>query len=120
MSSDSNWHWTNEKHTDFLNSMEASFVQTMFENNGHISRLDRYIPDTSESTQDLGKERRRRYSTSDVIESNGRKKDKKTRSLSSQSYISSQDQVVPQVKNRRDDDKDKDERDHLHVSFNPN
>ncbi|XP_022879024.1 uncharacterized protein LOC111396752 [Olea europaea var. sylvestris] len=98
MSFDSNWHWTNERHTDFLNSMEASFVRTMFE--GQISRLDRYIPDTTESTQDLGKERRRRYSTSEL---NRRKKDKRTRLLSSQSDISSQDQVVPQVNNKRDD-----------------
>uniref|UniRef100_A0A5B6YV35 Uncharacterized protein n=1 Tax=Davidia involucrata TaxID=16924 RepID=A0A5B6YV35_DAVIN len=99
--------WTNERHVNFLNSMEASFVQAMFENNGrHHLRLDRYLPDSSESTLDLQKERRRRHSTSDITET---KSDKKMRRLSSQSYTSSQDQVVPQLGNRRGD---KDERGH--------
>ncbi|KAL8557083.1 hypothetical protein ACS0TY_004525 [Phlomoides rotata] len=55
----SNWEWTNERHVHFLNSMEASFVQSMFQkNNSHVPPLDRYIPDSSESTQDLAKQRR--------------------------------------------------------------
>ncbi|KAA8533748.1 hypothetical protein F0562_031265 [Nyssa sinensis] len=97
--------WTNERHVHYLNSMEASFVQAMFEKNGRLLRLDRYLPDSSESTLDLKKERRRRYSTSDIMES---KSDKKTRRLRSQPYISTQDQVVPQLGNRTGD---KDERD---------
>ncbi|KAK6155734.1 hypothetical protein DH2020_009982 [Rehmannia glutinosa] len=105
----SSWHWTNERHLHFLNSMEASFVQSMFENNAHNPPpLDRYLPDTSDSTKDLGKERRRRHSTSDIVESSERKTDKKTRILSCQK--SSQDQVVPQFQNKRDD-KDKDDND---------
>ncbi|KAI3458176.1 hypothetical protein Pfo_014839 [Paulownia fortunei] len=110
----SNWHWTNERHVHFLNSMEASFVQSMFENNGRCPPLDRYLPDTSESTEDLGKERRRRHSASDIVESSGRRTEKKTRILSCQK--SSQDQVVPQFQNKRDD-KDRDEKDHLDVSL---
>ncbi|PIN11923.1 hypothetical protein CDL12_15466 [Handroanthus impetiginosus] len=59
---DTNWHWTNERHLHFLNSMEASFVRTLFETKHRCLPLDRYIPDTSDSTEDLGKDgRRRRY-----------------------------------------------------------
>ncbi|KAL9163364.1 hypothetical protein ABFS82_06G035700 [Erythranthe guttata] len=103
----SNSQWTNERHVDFLNSMEASFVQTMFENNGRFPpRLDRYLPDTADSTVDLGKERRRRHSASDIVEPSVRRTDTKGR------ILSCQDQVVPQFQNKRDD-KDKDEKDHL-------
>ncbi|KAL7107155.1 hypothetical protein ACP275_06G036200 [Erythranthe tilingii] len=94
--------WTNERHVDFLNSMEASFVQTMLENNGRFPRLDRYLPDTADSTVDLGKERRRRHSASDIVEPSARRTDTKGR------ILSCQDQVVPQFQNKRDDDKDKD------------
>lgn len=46
--------WTDEKHVQFLNSMEASFVRAMFEKKDHLLlRLDRYLPDTSDSTLDL-------------------------------------------------------------------
>ncbi|XP_059629301.1 uncharacterized protein LOC132271824 [Cornus florida] len=86
--------WTNERHLKFLNSMEASFVRTMFENNGRPLRLDRYMPDSSESTLDLKKERPRRHSTSDIRESRART-DKKSRKRASQPYTS--DQVVPQL-----------------------
>lgn len=50
--------WTNEKHVHFLNNMEASFVRAMFENNTRILRLDRYLPDSSESTLDSKAQRR--------------------------------------------------------------
>ncbi|KAK7858080.1 hypothetical protein CFP56_014471 [Quercus suber] len=62
--------WTNEKHVLFLNSMEASFVRTMFDNNNNnnnsynnndpILRLDRYLPDSSDSTLDLKKHRNKK------------------------------------------------------------
>jgi hypothetical protein len=55
--------WTNEKHVHFLNSMEASFVRAMFENNTGIHRLDRYLPDSSESTLDLKARRREQHAT---------------------------------------------------------
>ncbi|KAL8543923.1 hypothetical protein ACS0TY_004468 [Phlomoides rotata] len=92
----SNWEWTNERHVHFLNSMEASFVQSMFQkNNSHVPPLDRYIPDSSESTQDLAKQRR---TTSDNVESSERT-EKKIRILSCK--ISSEDQVVPNFENKR-------------------
>lgn len=49
--------WTNERHVNFLNSMEASFVQSMLQKKGGngVPPLDRYLPDTSDSTQDLDK-----------------------------------------------------------------
>ncbi|GFP87653.1 hypothetical protein PHJA_000909000 [Phtheirospermum japonicum] len=56
----SSWHWTNERHVRFLNSMEASFLQS------HFPPLDRYLPDTSDSTKDLGKETK--YRTSCVFD----------------------------------------------------
>lgn len=60
--------WTNEKHFHFLNSMEASFVRAMFDNNKNnynnnndpILRLDRYLPDSSDSTLDLKKHRNKK------------------------------------------------------------
>ncbi|RDX58812.1 hypothetical protein CR513_61951, partial [Mucuna pruriens] len=54
--------WTDEKHLHFLNTMEASFVNTMLHRYGVVSthslRLDRYLPDTSESTLDSKPNRR--------------------------------------------------------------
>lgn len=48
--------WTDEKHLHYLNTMEASFVRTMLHHYVVVSpqplRLDRYLPDTSESTLD--------------------------------------------------------------------
>ncbi|GAU32872.1 hypothetical protein TSUD_292380 [Trifolium subterraneum] len=73
--------WTDEKHVNYLNTMEASFVRTMFENkncsssssssnhnrlipnNDHhrqILRLNRNLPDSSESTLDSKPRQRRR------------------------------------------------------------
>jgi hypothetical protein len=72
--------WTDEKHVNYLNTMEASFVRTMFENKNccsssssnhnrvipkidhhrQILRLDRNLPDSSESTLDLKPHQRRR------------------------------------------------------------
>ncbi|CAK9136793.1 unnamed protein product [Ilex paraguariensis] len=99
--------WTNERHVDFLNTMEASFVRTMFENNGLLLPLDRYLPDSSESTLDLKKERRRRFSTSDIMDPSVTTDRKGRRRLLSQPYTSSKDQVVPQSQSRRDDKKEK-------------
>ncbi|KAH7841087.1 hypothetical protein Vadar_025430 [Vaccinium darrowii] len=98
--------WTNERHRDYLNSMEDSFVQTMLGNNGHhLLRLDRYIPDSSESTLDLKPEIRRsssskrksHSSTSDIDNPKTRTGMKTRRPSSSQPHTSSQDQVVPQL-----------------------
>ncbi|KAM7499633.1 hypothetical protein LguiA_024047 [Lonicera macranthoides] len=102
--SEPSWRWTNERHFHFLNSMEDSFVRTMLQNNTKICLppLDRYLPDTCDSTVDLQKERRRRHSASDILDQRA-KKDKKTRKLLSLSYVSREDQVVPQVENGRVD-----------------
>lgn len=66
-SANQNRYWTEEKHVQFLNSMEASFVREMFENNDSylLPRLDRYLPDTSDSTLDL-KKTHRRFSTAGI------------------------------------------------------
>ncbi|KAJ4847449.1 hypothetical protein Tsubulata_046727 [Turnera subulata] len=112
----SNSTWTNEKHVKYLNSMEASFVLTMLENRRRPPlRLDRLLPDSSESTLDLKSPQYRRNNHT-ALEITGRRRrsglvdDKRTRRLSSpgQCYDPSQDQVVPQLENRTGD---KDERD---------
>ncbi|KAG4939699.1 hypothetical protein AAZX31_16G173300 [Glycine max] len=101
--------WTDEKHVHFLNSMEASFVRTMLQNQGnsvsttrHSLPLDRYLPDSSESTLDLKPNPRRRtikhHAPSDSMGPTTRR----TRRRSSQPYNSSQDQAVPQVENERE------------------
>ncbi|KAF5743551.1 hypothetical protein HS088_TW08G00135 [Tripterygium wilfordii] len=106
LSSQTGSAWTNEKHVHFLNAMESSFVHTMLQTN---ARLDRYLPDSSESTLDLKTHRRKKHASSvDVVESRskmGGKADKRTRRPSSQSHPcnSSEFQVVPQLGNRRDE-----------------
>ncbi|KAA8539901.1 hypothetical protein F0562_026593 [Nyssa sinensis] len=109
--SDQSGCWTNERHLHFLNAMEASFVRAMFENSGRFLPLDRYLPDSSESTIDFKEGRRRRHSASEIMEN---RTEKKPRGLSSQPYTASQDQVVPQLGNRMGD-KDKS----YHSSFGP-
>ncbi|KAK4571688.1 hypothetical protein RGQ29_030200 [Quercus rubra] len=116
--------WTNEKHFHFLNSMEASFVRTMFDNNNNnnnnnyfynnndpILRLDRYLPDSSDSTLDLKKHRNKKlvkqgvgYMGNNVKGARAKlygKTDKRTRRVSSQPSIPPQDQVVPHLESRR-------------------
>lgn len=62
-----NGYWTDEKHVQFLNSMEASFVRAMFQSNSHpLPRLDRYLPDTSDSTLDLNTRTTRRIPTTGI------------------------------------------------------
>ncbi|CAL5185290.1 unnamed protein product [Lathyrus oleraceus] len=99
--------WTDQKHVNYLNTMEAIFVRTMFQNktsfsnhNRPILRLDRHLPDTSESTLDLKPHNRshtRKYHapSSDLIGPTTRR----TRRRTSQPFNSSQDQVVPHVDN---------------------
>ncbi|XP_030536795.1 uncharacterized protein LOC115745394 isoform X2 [Rhodamnia argentea] len=90
--------WTDEKHCRFLNSVEASFVRAVFgsknENDSSgdhdgVLRLDRHLPDCSESTQDLQSQRRKKSTTSSSdgvgprLRSDGRQ-DKRSRKISSQ------------------------------------
>ncbi|XP_065868610.1 uncharacterized protein [Euphorbia lathyris] len=91
--------WTNEKHLHFLNSMEAAFVHTMLEDNGRSLRLDRYMPDSSESTLDLKSQRPKKQSISGYNNGGRRSRiDRRTKRLSSSDHQSqpsdaSQDQV---------------------------
>ncbi|PRQ60058.1 hypothetical protein RchiOBHm_Chr1g0376981 [Rosa chinensis] len=88
--------WTNKKHVQFLNTMEASFVCSMIENKGRLARLDRFVPDTSDSTLDLIKTPQTTKKSGPVRRMDGGAV-RRTRRLSSQPFISSQlDQVVPQ------------------------
>lgn len=60
--------WTNERHLCYLKSVEASFVRTMFEKGDRrVLRMDRYMPDSCESTVDSKitistRRRKRRFS----------------------------------------------------------
>ncbi|KAJ8752888.1 hypothetical protein K2173_008623 [Erythroxylum novogranatense] len=112
--------WTNEKHLRFLNSMEASFVSTMLESNNRFLPLDRYLPDSSESTMDLKSQRRKKQPCSEIVCTRTRimdeRAEKRTRRISSQLYDPSEDQVVPQTGNRTGD---KDERDSPNVTIAP-
>ncbi|OMO86032.1 hypothetical protein CCACVL1_09850 [Corchorus capsularis] len=118
--SNRNESWTNEKHVHFLNSMEARFVRTMLENNGRHSnlRLDRQLPDSSDSTLDFNRNQtRKKHSTSvDFIGTSSKSKmkarpDKRSRRppppcSQPHDHASSQDQVVPQIETRMGDNKD--------------
>ncbi|XP_012474587.1 uncharacterized protein LOC105791181 isoform X3 [Gossypium raimondii] len=103
--SNRNETWTEEKHVHFLNSMEAWFVNTMLQSNDRYNlRLDRHLPDSSDSTLDC--KPRTKHSTPAVhFIGKTRSKMKKSRPVkrsmrsSSQPHDSSQDQVVPQLKN---------------------
>ncbi|XP_047323847.1 skp1-protein-hydroxyproline N-acetylglucosaminyltransferase-like [Impatiens glandulifera] len=109
--------WTNEKHIHYLNSMEASFVRAAFGGGGDVNlRLDRDLPDTSDSTLDMKKninnnnnnnnnnERRRRHSTSGVVDRSYERRNRRPSSSSelikNNNNISSQDQVVPQMESK--------------------
>ncbi|KAG2711193.1 hypothetical protein I3760_04G065600 [Carya illinoinensis] len=103
--------WTNEKHVRFLNTMEASFVRSMFESNDrNVLRLDRHLPDSSESTLDSKAQRReKQYGTSvgggSRIDSPRADKRPRTR-VSSRPCNPSKDQVVPQLESKTGGDQD--------------
>ncbi|KAK8657192.1 hypothetical protein V6N13_035445 [Hibiscus sabdariffa] len=116
-----NESWTDEKHVHFLNSMEAWFVCTMLENNDRCSlRLDRQLPDSSESTLDCKHHsvptRKKHASSADSIGTTRSKMKVKTDKRSKrppppppppppqcQPRDSSKDQVVPRIENRTED-----------------
>ncbi|PON66437.1 hypothetical protein TorRG33x02_267850 [Trema orientale] len=127
---DSDEGWTDEKHLRFLNSMEASFVRTMLESstNGisrstRLLRLDRHLPDTSDSTLDLKSQKTipKHGISSEYTclrgRMDGRAEKRSRRIVSSEPLNSSQDQVVPQLENREVCDKD--DKDHPHVPLTP-
>ncbi|GMH29563.1 hypothetical protein Nepgr_031406 [Nepenthes gracilis] len=93
-------NWTNEKHQLFLRSMEAHFVRTVLKPSGRIFRLDRYVPDISESTQDLKSLRRGKISgaAAEVSFPTTRTSSQRIRSIIDPCHVTKdQDQVVPQV-----------------------
>ncbi|KAB1210724.1 hypothetical protein CJ030_MR6G019885 [Morella rubra] len=108
-----NGPWTNEKHVHFLNTMEASFVRAMFDGNSRILRLDRNLPDSSESTLDLKVQRRGKHGipvsdtanigTGDRMDGRA---EKRTRRGLSRPWNPSQDQVVPQLESNSGGAKD--------------
>ncbi|KAL9251525.1 hypothetical protein AKJ16_DCAP10139 [Drosera capensis] len=59
--------WTNEKHMNYLTIMETNFVRNMLIGtattaaSGRVVRLDRFVPDVSESTLDATKISRTRW-----------------------------------------------------------
>ncbi|KAE9611298.1 hypothetical protein Lal_00011660 [Lupinus albus] len=88
--------WTDEKHVHFLNTIEASFVTTML----HRYRLDRHLPDTSDSTSDskpnnINNNKHALLPSDSVVPRIKRR----TRRRTSQPLNSSQEQVVPQLEN---------------------
>ncbi|KAG6671174.1 hypothetical protein I3843_Q010500 [Carya illinoinensis] len=102
--------WTNEKHVRFLNTMEASFVRSMFESNDrNVLRLDRHLPDSSESTLDSKAQRReKQYGTSGgESRMDSPRADKRPRTrVSSRPCNPSKDQVVPQLESKTGGDQD--------------
>ncbi|KAF5187639.1 hypothetical protein FRX31_022771 [Thalictrum thalictroides] len=123
--------WTNEKHVNYLNSMEASFVRKMLEKNDarsmltyttsahHHAPLDRYLPDSFESTCDSSSRTNRKKeikstkisTAKDGRNNNNNNNEKRMRRrwCSSRPYGVTQDQVVPQIGNSKSD-KDKESR----------
>ncbi|XP_020986825.1 uncharacterized protein LOC107466905 isoform X3 [Arachis duranensis] len=106
--------WTEERHVHFLNTMEASFVRTMLHRNGgdyysgrwQLLRLDRHLPDSSESTLDSEESRNSKMKKKHEASPSGpRSRTEKRRSMrrrrrSSQLHISSmEEQVVPEIEN---------------------
>ncbi|XP_025620146.1 uncharacterized protein LOC130950961 isoform X2 [Arachis stenosperma] len=106
--------WTEERHVHFLNTMEASFVRTMLHRNGgdyysgrwQLLRLDRHLPDSSESTLDSEESRNSKMKKKHEGSPSGpRSRTEKRRSMrrrrrSSQLHISSmEEQVVPEIEN---------------------
>lgn len=121
-------NWTNERHLDFLSSMEDTFVKNLLESHrfaagnhhrrcnrrrsadGHVLhrlenlRLDRYVPDCSESTRDLHstKNTSRSVQVWDLVSRSGRRHNKE-RPTTTHPYKISHDQVVPQVEDNSGD-----------------
>ncbi|KAK4283161.1 hypothetical protein QN277_000145 [Acacia crassicarpa] len=99
--------WTDEKHVQFLKSIEASFVTAMFENSySSIHRLRRQLLDASESMTDLNPHRAAsvNHTVSGMgVRSRSMKRRRSMRRRSSQAFNSLQDQVVPQIGNEQHD-----------------
>ncbi|KAG4910514.1 hypothetical protein JHK87_056630 [Glycine soja] len=86
--------WTDEKHRHYLNTMEASFVRTMLHHYVVVSpqplRLDRYLPDTSESTLDS---RTKKHAPADSV---GRSRGRRRKRRSSKNQVQNSSAVEEQ------------------------
>ncbi|PIA49534.1 hypothetical protein AQUCO_01300377v1 [Aquilegia coerulea] len=117
--------WTNEKHVNYLNLMEASFVRKMLEKDDarsmltytssvhhHAVLLDGYLPDSLESTCDSSSRTNRKKEIMDTKSStakdrkNNNNEKRMRRRCSSRPYGVTQDQVVPQIGNSKSDKDD--------------
>ncbi|OVA14127.1 hypothetical protein BVC80_1787g217 [Macleaya cordata] len=134
--------WTNEKHVNFLNWMEDSFVRTMLENNdnnrrssvltyastGHrVAPLDRYLPDSSESTRDLRHNNKNRTTKTKQFSdqnttttSSAITEDEMMKTCRSSQPFDAEDQVVPQIRNIKGDKVQEEERERYDVAVPPN
>ncbi|KAI3432085.1 uncharacterized protein J3R85_007468 [Psidium guajava] len=102
--------WTDEKHLHFLDSLESSFLRTMFvrRSNRPVLRLDRHLPDSSDSTSDLTPPRPRKTRTTRDICRLDAPAAKKSRHSRPSRIPSCDDQVVPQITKRAADEDEKD------------
>ncbi|KAG4907885.1 hypothetical protein AAZX31_20G144400 [Glycine max] len=96
--------WTDEKHRHYLNTMEASFVRTMLHHYVVVSpqplRLDRYLPDTSESTLDS---RTKKHAPADSVgRSRGRRRKRRSSKNQVQNSSAVEEQGVSDLENGRE------------------
>ncbi|MFS7969385.1 hypothetical protein Hanom_Chr09g00808551 [Helianthus anomalus] len=103
------YRWTNERHLNFLKSVEASFVRTMLGNgDGGLLSMDRHVPDSCDSTLDsemvIGRKKRKRRFLGDDLDSR-LGIDQRVRRL--RPHFPQDDQVVPQMKHVKSDEYDK-------------
>ncbi|KAI4320028.1 hypothetical protein MLD38_033552 [Melastoma candidum] len=99
--------WTNEKHSHYLDAMEASFVHTMLEDSSarRSLHLDRYVTTSCDSTQDSASRARNKCpgSTSGTgrTEANTDKRWRR-HATDTSNDDSALDQVVPQISYKSD------------------
>ncbi|KAL9225300.1 hypothetical protein vseg_001243 [Gypsophila vaccaria] len=114
-------HWTNEEHSKYLSLMEATFVRTMLvrsyvktsDNNdynnrnnddgGMNDRLDRFVPDITESTLDS---KARKFATPAVITNFGNTQIQRRPSCPYKISPDQPDQVVPEIEDKASDKAD--------------
>ncbi|KAK9075324.1 hypothetical protein SSX86_003647 [Deinandra increscens subsp. villosa] len=106
------YRWTNERHLNFLKSVEAFFVRTMLDNgDGRYLLTDRHVPDCCESTLDsavaVGRKRKKKHFPADDNDASLVTDRRVTRFRLQSSHFPQDDQVVPRVKQVQNDDDEK-------------
>ncbi|KAI7738732.1 hypothetical protein M8C21_030954 [Ambrosia artemisiifolia] len=103
------YRWTNERHLNFLKSIETSFVRTMLANGyGRVLTMDWRVPvSTMDMETVIGRKKRKRcFATDDMDSSLGI--DRRVKSVRPQStHFPQDDQVVPEMKHVKNDECDK-------------